>query len=152
MVFIRGTRKVLDRVGSPSEPDTASTTMLGDGFVTVLFWRPQVALFVNATSLLPVFMPMAPAATVLERFPETLAGILRTHGIADHIIAHEVGQTAEQHLAKTNNRSVVGVMTEFRPPRRLASRHDRRFGGVRWPLRLADPWLSMRASGSGPWR
>jgi hypothetical protein len=113
MVFIRGTRKVLDRVGSPSEPDTASTTMLGDGFVTVLFWRPQVALFVNATSLLPVFMPMAPAATVLERFPETLAGILRTHGIADHIIAHEVGQTAEQHLAKTNNRSVVGVMTEF---------------------------------------
>jgi hypothetical protein len=86
MVIIRGTRKVLDRVGSPSEPNTASTTMLGDGFVTVLFWRPQVALFVNATSLLPVFMPMAPAATVLERFPETLAGILRTHGIADHII------------------------------------------------------------------
>lgn len=113
MVTIRGTRKFLDRVGSPSEPNDASTTMLGDWFATVMFWRPQLALFVNATTLLPVFMPMAPAATVLQRFPHTLAGILRAHGIADHIIAREVTETAEQHLAKTNNRSVVGVMNEF---------------------------------------
>jgi hypothetical protein len=42
---------------------------------------------VNATTLLPVFMPMAPAATVLQRFPDTLAGIMRAHGIADHLIA-----------------------------------------------------------------
>jgi hypothetical protein len=113
MVIIRGTRKFLDRVGSPSEPDTASTTMLGDWFATAMFWRPQLALFVNATTLLPVFMPLAPAATLLPRFPDTLAGILRAHGTADHIITREIGQTAEQHLAKTNNRSVVGVMNEF---------------------------------------
>jgi len=60
-----------------------------------------------------VFMPLAPAATVLQRFPDTLAGILSAHGVADHIIADEIGETAEQHLAKTNNRSVVGVMNEF---------------------------------------
>ena len=113
MVIIRGTRKFLDRLGAPREPNTASTTMLGDWFATVMFWRPQVALFVNATTLLPVFMPLAPAATLLQRFPDTLAGILRAHGIADRIIAREVGETAEQHLAKTNNRSVVGVMNEF---------------------------------------
>ena len=113
MVIIRGTRKFLDRVGSPSEPDTTSTTLLGDWFATVMSWRPQVALFVNTTTLLPVFMPLAPAATVLERSPDTLAVILRAHGIADHTIANEVAETAEQHLAKTNNRSVVGVMNEF---------------------------------------
>ena len=113
MVIIRGTRKFLDRSGAPREPNTASTTLLGDWFATVMFWRPQLALFVNATTLLPVFMPLAPAATVLERFPHTLAAILRAHGIADHIIAREIGETAEQHLAKTNNRSVVGVMNEF---------------------------------------
>jgi hypothetical protein len=113
MVIIRGTRKFLDRVGSPSEPDTASTTLLGDWFATAMFWRPQLALFVNATTLLPVFMPLAPAATVLDRFPDTLAVILRAHGIADRIIDREIAETAEQHLAKTNNRSVVGVMNEF---------------------------------------
>ena len=113
MVIIRGTRKFLDRVGAPREPNTASTTMLGDWFATVMFWRPQAAVFVNETTLLPVFMPLAPAATVLERFPDTLAGILRANGIADRIIAHEIAETAEQHLAKTNNRSVVGVMNEF---------------------------------------
>ena len=113
MVIIRGTRKFLHRVGGPREPDTASTTRLGDWFATVLFWRPQVALFVNATTLLPVFMPLAPAATVLQRFPDTLAVTLRAHGIAEHIIDREVAETAEQRLAKTNNRSVVGVMNEF---------------------------------------
>ena len=113
MVIIRGTRKFLDRVGAPREPNTASTTMLGDWFATVMFWRPQVGLFVNATTLLPLFMPLAPAATVLQRFPDTLAVILRAHGIAEHIIDHEVAETAEQRLAKTNNRSVVGVMTDF---------------------------------------
>jgi hypothetical protein len=113
MVIIRGTRKFLDRVGAPREPDTASTTTLGDWFATVMFWRPQVALFVNATTLLPMFMPLAPAATVLQRFPAGLAGILRAHGIADHLITREIAEAAEQHLAKTNNRSVVGVMNEF---------------------------------------
>ncbi|HSK91173.1 MAG TPA: hypothetical protein VK875_07660 [Euzebyales bacterium] len=49
--------------------------------------------------------------------PDTLAVILRAHGIADHTIANEVAETAEQHLAKTNNRSVVGggVEVEFGP-------------------------------------
>jgi len=55
----------------------------------------------------------AVAATVLERFPDILAVVLRSHGIADRIIGHEVAETAEQRLAKTHNRSVVGVMNEL---------------------------------------
>lgn len=42
-----------------------------------------------------------------------LAVVLRSHGIADRIIGHEVAETAEQRLAKTHNRSVVGVMNEL---------------------------------------
>ena len=37
-------------------------------YATVLFWRPQVALFVNEASRLPVFVPLAPAARVVDRF------------------------------------------------------------------------------------
>jgi hypothetical protein len=113
MVIIRGTRKFLDRVGPASEPQTASTTMLGDWFATVLFWRPQLALFVNATTLLPVFVPLAPATTVLDRFPGALAVVLRAHGVAQGIIDRELAETAERCLTKTNSRSVVGVMNEF---------------------------------------
>jgi hypothetical protein len=135
MVIIRGTRKFLDRIGSPSEPATTSTTMLGDWFATTLFWRPQLALFVNATTLLPVFMPLAPAATVAERFPGALAVILRAHGIAERIFDREVAETADRCLAKTNNRSVVGVMNEFA---RLA---DWRCDQINGPDDLT--WLSL---------
>lgn len=31
---------------------------------TALFWKPQVALLVNEPTLLPVLMPLAPAATL----------------------------------------------------------------------------------------
>jgi hypothetical protein len=113
MVIIRGTRKFLDRVGPPSEPEIASTTTMGDWFATVLFWRPQLALFVNATTLLPVFVPLAPATTVLDRLPGALAVVLRAHGVAESIIDRELAETAEHCLTKTNNRSVVGVMNEF---------------------------------------
>lgn len=113
MVIVRGTRKFLDRVGPPREPDTASTTMLGDWFATVLFWRPQLALFVNANTLLPVVTPFAPAATVLDRFPGALAVVLRAHGVPEPIIDREIAETAEQRLAKTNSRSILGVMNEF---------------------------------------
>lgn len=113
MVIIRGTRKFLERVGTPSEPDGASTTKLGDWFATVLFWRPQLALLVNTTTLLPVFMPLAPAATVLTRFPDVLATVLRAHDIAEHIVDREHAATADYRLAMTNDRSVLGVMNEF---------------------------------------
>ena len=56
---------------------------------------------------------LRPAACVLERFPGALAVILRAHGIVDHLIDRELAETAKHRLAKTNNRSVVGVMNEF---------------------------------------
>jgi hypothetical protein len=42
-----------------------------------LFWRPQVALLVNSRKLLPVFMELAPAATLLERAPAAIEAVLR---------------------------------------------------------------------------
>jgi hypothetical protein len=79
----------------------------------VLFWRPQVALFVNETTLLPVLTPFAPAATVLDRFPDALAIVLRAHGVPESVVNREIAATAELRLAKTNSRSVLGVTNEF---------------------------------------
>jgi len=47
----------------------------------VLFWKPQVALLVNETTLLPVLTKFAPAATLLDRVPTVVAVHLHAHGV-----------------------------------------------------------------------
>ena len=62
---MRATRKLLDRISPPTLRDgEQSTTRLGVWYATALSWRPQVALLVNEPTLLPVLMPLAPAATL----------------------------------------------------------------------------------------
>lgn len=114
MIVVRGTRKFLQRVGRVNaERGAASDTVLGDWFATVLFWRPQVALFVSKPTLLPVFVPFAPAATLLGRFPSALEAVLLAHDVTQPLIDREVTGAVDHLLAATNDRSVVGVMNEF---------------------------------------
>jgi len=114
VVIVHGTRKFLDRVGRPTAaPDDASTTSLGSWYATVLFWRPQVALFVNETTLLPVLLPLSPASSVLARFPMAVQAAFGRHGLAQPFIEAEIPQMEECRLATTKNRSVVGIMNEF---------------------------------------
>jgi len=111
---VHGTRKFLDRVGKPTAvPFEHSTTLLGDWYATALFWKPQVALFVNESTLLPVLLPLAPAATVLDRLPAAVATVLEAHAVIRTFIEHEVAEMSERRLATTSSRSVVGIMNEF---------------------------------------
>jgi hypothetical protein len=114
MFVVHGTGKFRDRVSGPAATgDTASTVLLGDWYATVLFWRPHVALLVNERTLLPVLLPLAPAADLLERFPAALADILEAHGAPPWFVEHEVWHAGEYAIARTRNRSVVGMMNEF---------------------------------------
>lgn len=114
MFVVYGTKKFRDRVKEPVVPlGEPSTTALRDWYATALFWKPQVALFVNEPTLLPVLVPLAPAASVIERFPASLATVLTAHGIHSTFIEREVAEMKQHRLAKTINRSVVGIMNEF---------------------------------------
>jgi hypothetical protein len=114
VLVVRGTKKLRDRVkGAIAHDPTPSTTALGDWFATALFWRPQVAMLVNEATLLPVFLPLAPAATLLDRAPVAIAGALRRHGLDDTIVDAELHEMRQVQLAATNNRSVLGVMNEY---------------------------------------
>jgi hypothetical protein len=114
MVILHCTNKLLKRIGRPDPAlHCTSTTALGSWYATALFWRPQVALFVNEITLLPLFVPLAPASTLVSRFVDGLAAELDVFHIPHSFIAHEVEQMAEHKLAKTANRSVVGTMNEF---------------------------------------
>jgi hypothetical protein len=90
-----------------------STTILGDWYGTVLFWKPQLALLVNERTLMPILLPLAPASTLPERLGPAVAALLHTYGMALPLIERELAAMAEIAIAKTGNRRVVGTMNEF---------------------------------------
>ena len=116
MLVIRGTAKVRDRVKNvpPATATDSSTTRLGDWYVNVLFWKPQVALFVSEATLLPVLVPFAPAASLIERFPAAMITNLQAHEVPRSFTDAERAAMADVRLSKTASRSVLGVMNEFR--------------------------------------
>src|SRR5262249_50542112 len=56
---------------------------------TGVFWRPQLCLLVNEATLLRVLVPLAPVATVAERFFKALTDVLVAHGVTGQFIATE---------------------------------------------------------------
>jgi uncharacterized protein DUF6933 len=114
VLIVRATRKLLDRIGPPNLGEgEQSTTVMGQWYATAMFWKPQVALFVNEPTLLPVLVRLAPAATLLARFPQQAAAALAAHGTPQAVIDEELRQMRDGRLAKTANRRVVGIMNEF---------------------------------------
>ncbi len=114
MLIVRGTKKLRDRIASPAaRVDDESTNELGDWLATALFWRPQVAMLVNRRTMIPVFMPLAPTATLLNRVPAAIAAVLRQHGADEAFVNAELEAMREVRIAPTNDRSLLGVMNEF---------------------------------------
>lgn len=111
---VRGTKRFLDRVGGATGREgQVPTTSLGDWYAKVLFWKPQVALFVEESTLLPVLMPFAPGVTIVDRFPQALLAVLEAHVIDREFVQRELAEMSEFWLAPTASRRVLGVMNEF---------------------------------------
>ena len=127
MIIVRMTRKLADRVGpcTKTEHDQPSSP-LGDWHATALPWRPQqLALIVNDQTLLPVLLPLAPAKTMLDRFPHQLAEVLTALRTHPDDLTRIVDACATYRTAPTSSRSVIGSMNEFT---HLASRHRHELG------------------------
>jgi hypothetical protein len=113
MFTLHCTKKLLERVRPEIEAPSNATTQLGNWYATALFWKPQMALLVNERTLLPILMPMAPAATLAKRFPAALKAVLQALYMPAEFITAEVAGMNDVVYAKTANRSVVGMMNEF---------------------------------------
>lgn len=113
MFNLHCTKKLIDRIKPEIVASGQSDTALDNWYATVLFWKPQVALLVSDQTLLPVLMPLAPAATLARRFPAQLALVLKEHGVPSEFIAQEVWRMDKVRYAKTADRSVVGILNEF---------------------------------------
>jgi hypothetical protein len=58
-------------------------------------------------------MPLAPATTLMARFPDALQQSLDAGGFAAGFIEAEIAGMIDIQYAKTANRSVIGIMNEF---------------------------------------
>ena len=123
MMIVRATKRLLQRLPASRQQDgERSTTVLGDWYATALFWKPQqVVLLVNEATLLPAFMPLAPAASLPARIGEQIAATLATSprhptpsSKASYVKCATAGSTP------TASRSIIGIMNEFT---RLAEHH-----------------------------
>ena len=92
-----------------------------------------MALLVNERTLLPVVLPLAPAATLVKRFPAALEEVLQALDLPAEFIRAEIDGMKEVVYAKTANRSVVGMMNEFT----FLAERDRVTHGVVDPLALS---------------
>ncbi|HKR43543.1 MAG TPA: hypothetical protein VJU59_28330 [Paraburkholderia sp.] len=113
MLYLYCTHKLLKRLKPDVVEAGSSTTKLGNWYATVLPWRPQVAMLVNEQTLLPVLTRLAPAANLAARFPGALVDVLAAHGVPRSFIDSEVSEMQVVKYTKTQNRSVVGIMTQF---------------------------------------
>ncbi|CAG4904303.1 DUF6933 domain-containing protein [Paraburkholderia gardini] len=113
MFYLHCTQKLLKRLNPEVVEIGRSTTTLGNWYATVLPWKPQIAMLVNERTLVPALMPLAPAADLTKRFPGALADILAAHGVPDSFIESEISQMQAIKYARTQNRSIVGIMTQF---------------------------------------
>jgi hypothetical protein len=112
-MVVRGTKKFLDRVGRATTIETRSSGRLGDWYANPLFWRPQVVLFLNERTRLPVLVPLAPALSVVDRFPTEFARVASRLGLTVAAVTAEVEAMTDWVLAKTSSRSLLGTMNEF---------------------------------------
>ena len=58
-------------------------------------------------------LPLAPSATLVDRFVAALADVLTVQGARRDFVEAETAEMGDWRMAKTANRSVAGIMTEF---------------------------------------
>jgi len=113
MYSLHCTKKLLDRLQRQIAEAVEPENRLGNWYATVVFWKPQMVLAVNERTLLPVLLPFAPAATLVERFPQAVGEVLKALDVPEAVITEELHAMGYGSVCKTANRSLIGMMNEF---------------------------------------
>jgi hypothetical protein len=93
---------------------TPSPGRLGNWTANLFFIRRQAfVLAVSNVTLLPVVLPLAPAKTLLSRFPAATGEVLQRLGIPPHLIASELEAMGECVAARASDHRILGSITDL---------------------------------------
>ena len=113
-VLLRATQKVLRYLPSPSVAATADDTALGDWYATrVVVDRVPILITMSSKSLLAVVTRARELRTLPDRFPDLVRPRLRRLGVASEVADAECNAMIPVSVAKTSDRSVLGILVDF---------------------------------------
>jgi len=115
VIAIRCTAKLLSRLRTkPIDVPATSTSLLGDWYATLVRSGPvQTILVMASRTLLPIVMSARDAPSFPTRLASELEHVLSTYAVPHAAISFEVAAMTPASLARTNDRSLVGVLVEF---------------------------------------
>ena len=93
---------------------SSSDTALGDWYVNrLVIDRKPLLILLSSRSLLPILMPARDVRALPGRLPELVADRLKRLRIASRLIVAETAAMAPVNIARTADRSVLGIMVDF---------------------------------------
>jgi Domain of unknown function (DUF6933) len=115
MFTLRCTQKLQKRLEiNYDESPCLPTTALGDWYANILVLQKRpVVLFVSEKSLLCVLVYARESPTLVPRFRDGVAELLRQLGATNTAIEKEREAMAEVLIGPTRSRSVLGSMNDF---------------------------------------
>jgi len=114
MVILRPTRKLLTLLPESPDSGASSDTALGDWYVNRLVVdRKPLLILLSSRSLLPILMPDRDVRALPGRLPGLVAARLKRLRVASRLIDAETAAMAPVNIARTADRSVLGVMVDF---------------------------------------
>lgn len=114
MVILRRTQKLSAALPDIVQPSSTSDTALGDWYVNrISVDRWPLLLLISSRSLLPILLPARGVRHLPERLAEIVAKRLERLQIPSHMIEAEVRAMTPVVVARTEDRSVVGIMVDF---------------------------------------
>lgn len=114
MVILRRTSRLQSQLPETRAPYSDSDTALGDWYANrIVVHRKPLLLLISSKSLLPLVLPARDVRTL----PDRLAGVVRNRlarlGLPDAWIDAEVSVMVPVVVAKTADRSVLGILVDF---------------------------------------
>ncbi len=115
IILIRGTQRLLRRIGRQSINLGASTNALGDWYATLVYaGRTQLVLCTSANSLLSVVFEAKQARMrIREHLCSGLEYLLFDIGVAESQVRAELSEMGECRFGPTVSRSILGSMNDF---------------------------------------
>jgi hypothetical protein len=114
MVILRRTAKLSAALPETVRPSSTSDTALGDWYVNRIFVdRRPLLILISSRSLLPILVPARDVRSLPERLADIVAKRLERLQIPSQMIEAEVRAMTPVVVARTEDRSVLGIMVDF---------------------------------------